>query len=501
MVLQAESKMNVWGKADPGESVTVQMGPASAQTSAGKDGTWGVKLSGLPAGGPYNMTISGKNSVTVQNVAVGEVWVCAGESNMEYKVMAARNGREELADAELPMVRVFKVKHALSEKPETDCEGAWVECNPETAKDFSAIGFFFARELNRRLREPIGVIEAAWGPSPIEAWTPRGTLEKDAALHTALDRYEKALSDYPAAVAAYQARLADWQKAGGGTGSNEPAAGPKPVAPLAPGGAREPSALYNGMIYPLRRYSIRGALWYQGESNTGDPGLYRKMLPAMIEGWRADWDEGEFPFFYAQLAGFLGRRPQPEESRWAELREAQSEALETPKTGMAVTADTGDEHEMHPADKQDVAHRLALMAQSAVYGKASALAWGPVFSGMEIEDGKAVLSFKHAEGGLKGKDGQALKGFEIAGADRAFVWADAKIDGEQVIVESKQVGKPVAVRYGWADFPDCSLFNKAGLPASPFRTDDWVAGEEAVAGANSSPSPTPGRHRKHHAEE
>ncbi len=496
MVLQARTKVNVWGKADPGESVTVLLGPESAQTMAGKDGNWGLKLEGLASGGPYDMTISGKNSITVRNVAVGEVWLCAGESNMEFKTMAARNGPEEMADGDLPMVRLFKVKRAFSEKPAADCEGTWVVCTPDAAKDFSAVGFFFARELNRRLREPVGMIESAWGPSRAEGWTPQATLEKDPALHGVVDRYAKTLSGYPAAMAAYQVALAEWQgKADAAKASGSPAPR-EPVAPLSPTGPREPSALYNGMIAPLVRLPIRGVLWYQGESDTSDPGLYRKLFPAMIGAWRAAWGAEEMPFLYAQLSGFLVRHSQPEESRWAELREAQAEALETPGTGMAVTADTGEEHEMHPADKQDVAHRLALIAEKEVYGKSGVTASGPVFSGMDIEDGKAVISFTHAEGGLAARNGAALKGFEIAGEDRAFVWAQAKIDGGQVIVQSSQVAKPVAVRYAWADFPDCSLFNKAGLPAAPFRTDSWVAGE-AGGTAAAKASPAPGRRRKH----
>jgi sialate O-acetylesterase len=502
MVLEQETKVNVWGKADPGESVTVRLGPEAAQTTAGEDGNWGVKLEGLPSGGPYDMTVSGKNSITVRNVAVGEVWVCAGESNMEYEVIAARNGRAELGDADLPMVRVFKVHHSASEQPNENCEGSWAVCDPETVRDFSAVGFFFARELNRRLREPVGLIESAWGPSPAEAWTPRETLEKNPALHPALDRYAKAVSDYPGALAAYNARMADWKSgtnAGNGTASQ---AAREPVAPLAPGGARAPSALYNGMIFPLVRYPIRGVLWYQGESNTSDPALYGKLFPAMIAGWRAAWDEGDFPFLYAQLSGFLGRHAQPEESQWAELREAQSHALETHRTGMAVTADTGGEYEMHPADKQDVAHRLALLAESMVYGGTDVAASGPLFSGMEVGDGKAALTFSHTGGGLTAKDGKALKGFEIAGEDRAFVWAEARIDGDRVIVRSDKVAKPAAVRYGWADFPDMSLFNKEGLPAPPFRTDDWVAGEAGgEAPAMPGPSASPARHRRHHKAE
>jgi len=498
MVLQQRAKVNVWGKADPGESVTVMLGPESAQATAGSDGSWGVKLGGIKAGGPYDLTISGKNNITIHNVAVGEVWVCAGESNMEFKVLAARHGLEEIADASLPMVRVFVVKHNASEKPEHDCEGAWLVCNPDTVKNLSAVGYFFAKELNQGMRVPVGLIQSTWGASPAESWTPRATLEKDAALHAVLDRYDKAAAAYPDALSAYEARMTGWKasaEAAKASGSPAPRA---PLPPLAPGGAREPSSVYNGMILPLVRYPIRGVLWYQGESNTSDPRLYRTLFPAMIDAWRKDWNEGNFPFLYVQLSSFLERHPAPTESRWAELREAQSQALSTPKTGMAVTIDTGEERNMHPADKQDVAHRLVLVAENDVYGKSGVTASGPVFAGMAIEDGKAVLSFTHEVGGLVARNGAPLKGFEIAGEDRKFVWADAEIHGDKVIVRSKDVPKPVAVRYAWADMPECDLANLARLPAAPFRTDNWVAGE--VAGA-SSPAESPGKARKHHAAE
>jgi sialate O-acetylesterase len=450
-----------------------------------------VKLGGLKAGGPYDLVISGKNTVTIHNAAVGEVWVCAGESNMEFKVLSARNGQEEIADASLPMVRVFMVKHSASAQPKSDCEGAWVVCNPDTVRNLSAVGYFFARELNQGMRVPFGLIQSAWGPSPAESWTPRGTLEKDSTLHTVLDRTNKVTAAYPEAVTAYQAKLAAWNAA---KGSGSPATR-APLPPVAPGGAREPSSIYNGMISPLLRYPMRGVLWYQGESNTSDPQLYRTLFPAMIGAWRKEWNEGDFPFLYVQLSGFLERHPQPEESRWAEVREAQSMALTTPKTGMAVSIDTEEEHNMHPVDKQDVAHRLALIAESDVYGKSGVTASGPVFSGMQIEGRKAVLSFTHEDGGLAG-DGKALKGFEIAGADRNFVWADAEIQGEKVIVQSKDVASPVAVRYAWADLPDCALFNRARLPASPFRTDDWVSGVAATA---PSPSKSHAKAVKHRA--
>jgi len=495
MVLQQHARVNVWGRADPGESVTVQLGEETAQTIAGTDGAWAVKLAGLKSGGPYDLIVSGKNSLTVHNVAVGDVWLCGGESNMEFKVVAARNGPEEMEEGSLPMVREFVVSHNAAAQPQSNCQGTWVVCDPATAGDFSAIAFFFARELNPAMRLPMGLIQTTWGPSPAEAWTPRSALESDPLLHPVLDRYGKAAAAYPGTLSAYQARLADWNAAAAAAaraaGSPPPR---KPVAPLPPGGQREPSALYNGMISPLQRYAIRGVLWYQGESDTADPLLYRTLFPAMITAWRKGWGEGDFPFLYVQLPGFLARHAEPSASLWAQLREAQAAALALPKTGMAVTIDLGDQHNMHPPGKQDVAHRLALLAESAVYGKPGIAASGPLFDGMEIEDGAASLSFTHLGGGLVAKNGPPLRGFSIAGADRKFVWADAEIRGEKVIVRGKDVPQPAAVRYAWADFPDCDLFNRDNLPAAPFRTDDWLPGDSAAPAPSATPS-----HRKHHA--
>jgi sialate O-acetylesterase len=389
---------------------------------------------------------------------------------MEYKVIAAQNGREEMAEADLPMVRVFMVKHAADGAPASDCEGTWVVCTPDTVKDFSAVGYFFARQLNREMHVPFGLIQSAWGPSPIEAWMPRETLEKNPDFHVVLDRYQAALAAYPAALTAYEARLADWKSASEAAKAQGQPAPRTPVAPLDPGGAREPSALYNGMIAPLTRYPMRGVLWYQGESNTSEPALYGELFPAMIGAWRMAWNEPASPFFYAQLSGFLAPRPQPGGSLWAELREAQANALSVPKTGMVVTVDTAEPHEMHPADKQDVGRRFALLAEKAVYGQGDVTASGPVFSSIQIKGGKAVLTFSHAEGGLVAKGG-TVKGFAIAGADEKFTWANAQVDGDQVVVQNPGTPDPVAVRYGWADFPEGNLFNQAGLPAVPFRTD------------------------------
>jgi sialate O-acetylesterase len=496
MVLQRDVRIAIWGKGDPGESVTVQLGPDSAQTTAGADGAWAVKLDPLPSGGPYDLTVSGKNSITVHNVAIGEVWVCAGEANMEYKVVAAKDADKELADSDLPMLRLFVVNHSAAESPQGDCEGAWVECDPETVKDFPAIPFFFARELNRGLRMPFGLIESAWGPSRAASWTPRATLEKDPVLHGLLDQFAKAVDQYPAALTDYETKLAAWQtdaQAAKGVGSPPP---PKPVRPLDPAGPREPASLYDGMIAPLTRVPIRGVLWAQGESDTGDPRLYARLFPAMIESWRAAWDEAAFPFLYTQLSGFLGPHAQPEPSNWAELREVQAKTVaNVPKTGMVVTVDTEQPHELHPADKQDAGHRLALLAERLVYDKPDVEAAGPEFAGMEIEDGKAVITFRNTEGGLISKGGAVVKGFQIAGADGRYVWADAAIKGDTVIVQSTEVPAPAAVRYAWADFPDCDLMSKAGLPVAPFRTD--APADQSGA----TPDATPPHKKKHHTEQ
>jgi sialate O-acetylesterase len=494
MVLQHDVRLNVWGKADPGESVTVQLGSDSGQTTAGTDGAWAVKLDPLPAGGPYDLTVSGKNSITVHNVALGEVWVCAGESNMEYKVSAAKDADKEMADADLPMLRLYVVKHSAMESPQADTDGAWVVCDPDTVKDFPAIPFFFARELNRGMRMPFGLIEAAWGPSRAASWTPRPTLANDPVLHTVLDQFAMAVDQYPSALTDYQTKLSAWQtdaNAAKAIGAPPP---PRPVRPLDPAGAREPASLFNGMIAPLTRYPIRGVLWAQGESDTGNPALYARLFPAMIASWRAAWDEGTFPFLYTQLSGFLRPHAQPEPSNWAELREVQARTPEVaPKTGMVVTIDTEEPHELHPADKQAPGHRLALLAEQEIYGQPDVSASGPQFGGMDIEEGKAVITFENTGGGLVSKSGAAVKGFQVAGADGRFAWADATIQGDTVTVQSKDVAAPVAVRYAWADFPDCDLAGKNGLPAAPFRTD-------APAAEGSAPS-TPVRKKRHHTEE
>jgi len=490
MVLQQKTACPIWGSADPGERITVKLGgKTSASTTAGEDGKWMLKLDTSKVSGPLEMTVSGSNTITIQNVAIGEVWVCAGQSNMEFRLPRAKDAEQEIAAANFPKIRMFTVARKVSDAPARDIAGKWLVCDTQAVRDFSAVGYFFARELHEKLKAPVGIIHASWGGTVVEAWMPAAAFESEPELKSIPEKWRANLEEYPSAKAAYDQQLAAWNaEAERAKSAGQPVPQHRPREPRGPGDSETPSGLFNGMIAPLIPYSIRGVAWYQGESNTGKPKLYRKLFPAMIAEWRKTWGEGDFPFLFVQLPNFNPRHADPAESNWAELREAQATALKMPKTGMAVAIDLGDEHDIHPKNKQDVGHRLALVAETLVYGKKDVVSSGPVFSGMKIEGNKVKLSFKQVNGGLVDKDGPPLKGFQIAGANRGFVWADAKIEGDKVVVQSEKVPSPAAVRYAWADSPDCDLVNKAGLPAVPFRTDDWDAPQAAAA---ASPSPAP----------
>lgn len=488
MVLQQRTACPVWGWADPGEKVTVKLGRKNASATAGPDGRWQVKLDPGKSGGTLEMVVTGKNTITVKNVAVGEVWVCSGQSNMEFRMPRTKDAEKEMAAARFPMIRMFTVARNVAEKPAREAAGTWMVCDPQTVKDFSAVGYFFARDLHAKLKVPVGVIHASWGGTPAEAWTPMSVLKSNPALSAIADDWQAEVENYPQAKSIYEQQLAAWNaEAEKAKAAGQPAPPRRPQEPRGPGNYQMPGGLFNGMIAPLIPYSIRGVAWYQGESNIGRAKLYRELFPAMITGWRAAWGEGDFPFLFVQLPNYSARHAEPAESSWAELREAQAAALTLPKTGMAVTMDIGDEHNIHPQNKQEVGRRLALLAETLAYGKEDVVSSGPVFAGMKIEGNKAKLSFKKVDGGLADKDGPPLKGFQIAGADRRFVWADAKIEGGKVIVQSPAVPKPVAVRYAWADTPDCDLANKAGLLAPPFRTDDWER-PQPVPAASASPA-------------
>jgi sialate O-acetylesterase len=618
LVLQQGTKVRIWGNAKAGERVTVTFQNKSAETIADPEGRWAVFIGPLKSGGPAELTV---NTLTIKNVLVGEVWLCSGQSNMEWPLANTIGAAETLAQANYPEIRMFRVEHHTSTEPLADLEGHWVVTTPDEAAHFTAVGYFFGRELYQHLKVPIGLIDSSWGGTPAEAWTSHDALVSSPELKPILDRYESSLNMLPQAKETYAQALAQWEEKnlyidagnkGEALGYADPAtatadwskmdlpqqfetagllidgavwfrkvlelpeswAGKDLVLNLTPiddqdvtyfngkkvgsigretpnsymvprkyvvpgslvhggrnviavrvfdsageggfsrGGAmsigpnegdvislrgaweykvelalepkhpdwgsrpeavgvsnqNNPSVLYNAMIAPLVPFAIRGAIWYQGESNAGRAFQYRTLFPIMIRNWRSAWGH-DFPFYFVQLANWHANKAEPDESDWAELREAQTMTLREPQTGMAVTIDIGDENDIHPRNKVDVGRRLAAWALFGTYGQ-KVIPSGPLFDRFTVEGDKVRIRFKYGVG-LKTSNGGVVKGFSIAGEDRRFVWADARIDGDAVIVSSPKVLKPVAVRYGWADNPIANLYNGAGLPASPFRTDDW----------------------------
>jgi len=468
MVLQCNEEVAIWGWADPGEKVGVSVSWHRMKwaVTADGDGRWRFGMAVPEAGGPYQITLTGKNTITLKNILVGEVWVGSGQSNMEWSVREAEKAKEEIANAAYPKIRLFTVERKVADAPQEDCAGSWAECSPETVPDFSAVAYFFGRELHKQLNVPVGLIHTSWGATPAEAWTSRPMLEDNPNFEPILKRYEGFLSPAGNLRKQYEERLELWKEAIK-RGKNPPR---RPKAPFGLG-YRSPSSLYNAMIAPLIPYAIRGAIWYQGEANVRRAYQYRELFPAMIQSWRHNWGRGDFPFLFVQLANFMAQKPEPGDSAWAELREAQLMTLGLPNTGMAAIIDIGEANDVHPKNKQDVGKRLALWALANTYGK-KIVYCGPLYKSMERKGKNVVLHFNHIGGGLVAQ-GDDLKGFAIAGQDRKFVWANARIEGDTVVVSSNEVSQPVAVRYAWADNPLCNLYNKAGLPASPFRTDTW----------------------------
>jgi sialate O-acetylesterase len=596
MVLQRDLAIPIWGWAEPGERVTATMAGKSATAAAGVDGRWSLKLEAFPAGGPHELVVGGR---TFKDVLVGDVWVCSGQSNMEWTVNGCRNAREEIATADFPRLRHVLVPKRISARPEVDVPGAaWQACSPRTVGNWTAVGYFFGRHLQRELDVPIGLIHSSWGGTICEAWTSAEALKTMDDFRPVVESLQGPAPD----PKEYEAKLGVWQRAmekldagregkwadpdvdvsswktmalprlwegsfdgviwfrrevmvpaagdltvslgpiddedetywngtkiGGTSGWQAPRVYKVPAAavragrnvltvrvldtgggggiygkpeqmkveggpslagpwsykvgfdlakapgrpappPFAGGNPNVPTALYNGMIAPVIPYGIKGAIWYQGESNVGRAKQYRTLFPTMIKDWRSRWGVGEFPFLFVQLANFLPARPEPGESAWAELREAQELTLTTRNTGQAVIIDIGEANDIHPRNKQDVGTRLALWALGTAHAKSGVIS-GPIYDAMSVEGPRIRVKFKHVGGGLVARDGP-LKTFAIAGADKKWVWADAAVEGETVVVSHPQVPAPTAVRYAWADNPEgCNLYNKDGLPASPFRTD------------------------------
>jgi len=627
MVLQQGMSIPVWGWASPGEEIHVDFNGQAVYGVADDDGNWRVVLAPVKAGGPFEMKVEGRNSFTVlKNVLVGEVWIASGQSNMEWPLSGAIDAEREINNANFDHIRLFTVAKNASICAPKEPEGKWSICSPETAGNFSAVAYFFGRELHRKLGVPIGLINSSWGGTTAEAWTSREMLASMPQFEDFVLRYEKNLVNFERDTTVYKAKLKEdeikgypadpanvgfekgwaeqttntsdwetipvpsyWQDAGldfsgvlwfrrdveipaewtgkeltlnlcpcdkrdttyfnnvkvGEMGREQPESwatprtykipaglakagrntlavrvysnafsggimgstadlnlGPDdipddariplagkwrykveanfgkivPLAlqqPLGPGNPNSPFILFTGMIKPLIPFAMRGVIWYQGESNISRSAKYRALFPAMICSWRKAWQQGDFHFLFVQLANYGQRSNEPEESEWAELREAQLKTLQTPNTGMAVTIDIGDTADVHPKNKQDVGMRLAVNALNIVYGLKNIVPSGPLFSSAAVEGSKIRIRFKHAKDGLVAK-GEELVGFAIAGKNRAFVWAKARIDGETVRVWSNRIKKPMAVRYAWANNPACNLYNKAGLPASPFRFERFA---------------------------
>lgn len=462
-VLQRNVVVPVWGTARDGEKVTVEFAGQKVQTLAA-NGVWTVKLKPLKAGGPFTMTIRGDQVLTLTDILVGEVWVCSGQSNMAFKLPAALNGKQEVADANYPQIRQFYVPGKVANESGTAIKSKWEVCSAETAGAFTAVGYFFARDLYKKLHIPFGIISSSVGGTPAENWIDRtamAALGKE--FKDMVSQYDNSIETYPSRLAKYleqePALLAQYNKELAGINA---AAARKPAPPQDPGKSGFAGGLYRGMIEPLQPYAIKGVIWYQGEANSSRGKQYQTLFPAMIADWRKAWGQGDFPFLFVQIAPFKGMSP--------EIREAQLLSWQkTPLTAMVVTTDFGNAEDIHPIQKQPIGARLALTARALAYKEKLEYS-GPVYQNMSIQGDKARITFTHGRK-LVAKDGP-LKGFTIAGADKKFVEARADIVNGQVVVYSPSVATPVAVRYGWANVPDVNLYNEFDLPASPFRTDN-----------------------------
>ncbi len=460
LVLQAGRAVPIWGNAAPDEKVSVTFAGQTVTTTTAADGRWRTALTALTASAtPQTLTVAGTNTIVLQDVLVGEVWLGSGQSNMAFTVNRGKDFEAEKAAATFPLIRHFKEDSPNADTPQTSGKGRWVACTPDTVAGFSAALYFFGREVHQTLRVPVGLINSSVGGTPIEAWIDADTQKNDAALQAAIAAVPKT-APTPAAPAATSAPAVEKQKA---VAKKSAKATKTATAPRATTGG-----LFNGKIVPLIPYAIRGALWYQGEANTtpAKTSLYVHQLPLLIRDWRARWGY-DFPFAWVQLPNFTATGRD-----WPPVREAMLKTLALPQTGMAIAIDVGEADDIHPKDKQTVGHRLALWALGEVYGQKVPASSGPLPAGHTVRGSEIVLRFTHTDGGLVAKNGP-LTGFVIAGADRVWKPATARLEGATVVVSSPDVAAPVAARYAWENLPTCNLFNAAGLPASPFRTDDW----------------------------
>jgi len=510
MVLQRDMPDTVWGWSTPNDSIQVTAGTHHATAVAGPNGRWIAKLGPLPASDePMNVVIQSKSdTITLHDVLVGDVWLSGGQSNMQFWLAEANGGKAAMADApHHPLIRFYSENGQPAFSPAIEPHGRWELNTPEMAQRASAVAYFFALDIQQAEHVPIGLIQTAIGGSPAEAWTSAEVLRSNPQLKHYADARDESERNQPQIKRVHDEWLKDygnaffaaagkWREAEADAKKNNRPVPPPPrpgaPEPLAPMWFKTPTVLYNGFIAPIAGYTIKGVIWYQGEDNTNpmpNAELYDTLFPAMIADWRQRWGQGNFPFLYVQLANFMGRPQQPVDTGWARVRDAQRRTLQaSPNTGMAVAIDLGQNNDIHPKDKADVGHRLARAARRVAYGEHDLVAWGPLYKSMS-RDGSAIrIQFDSVGSGLTigigpttqpgvapAAPASTLHGFSIAGPDKQFVWAEAHIEGDQVVVSSPRVANPVAVRYGWADDPDVNLYNKEGLPASPFRTDDWPA--------------------------
>ncbi|MFM8290235.1 MAG: sialate O-acetylesterase [Planctomycetia bacterium] len=445
MVLQQGIRNKVWGRAEPGEAVTVTFGKQSHSTQAAGDGTWHVMLDPVVEyGGPHTLTVKGRNTVTFGDVLIGEVWLCSGQSNMWWSVNRSKDPDIETATAKYPNIRLITVPAVGTQKPQWNFTGAWQACSPETVGDFSAVGYYFGRQIHQTLGVPVGLIDNAWGGSAAEAWVRRDKLAAHPRLKAIHDRWLQMES----------AEKPDEKK--------------MPIN-------QRPANIHCGVLSPSIGYGIRGVIWYQGETNVGRAHQYRELFPFMITSWREEWGLGDFPFYWVQLAAHKEQKSEPGDSEWAELREAQTMTMKAvPNGGEAVIIDIGEGKDIHPKNKQDVAKRLARWALAETYEVPGIACRSPRYRSMERTSNKLLLSFENVAGGWRPFGVAEPLGFTIAGVDRKFVPAKAVIAADGwVEVWSDAVPEPVAVRYAWADNPVCNMYSAAGLPLTPFRTDDF----------------------------
>lgn len=485
MVVQQGKPVVVWGKETAEASVKVSMAGHSAVATSGADGRWTVKLPALKANsGPHQITIQGSTTVTIKDVLVGEVWVCSGQSNMQWAVASANDPQLEALTAKFPRLRLITIPQIGTQEAQDNFEGKWEAVTPQSVLQFSAVGYFFGRQLHQTLDVPVGLIDNAWGGSACEAWIPRDVLQKNGHVEL-LAHWDKLANDYDAAAIEtnFQKAVENWKKR---SASAKAAGKPNPPYPRRPRnpltGQHRPANLYQGVLNPIIGYPIQGAIWYQGEANATRAKQYQDLFPLMIQTWREAWGQGDFSFYWVSLADFKDEVSEPSDADWAELREAQTMTMsKLPRTGEVIITDLGEAHDIHPRNKQDVAKRLARWALAQNYGYTELVHRSPIYKSHKVNGNRVMIHFDHVGRGLDTHDVRQVLGFTLAGADKKFHPAQARIVGQaQVEVWSDEVSEPVAVRYAWANNPICNLQNRSHLPATPFRTDQWKGITEGV---------------------